>query len=108
MAGDGGDPAALDDLTAGDASLAAVARAVDDHLSATEDRPLTADANRWLGEATAVAGQAADAADDGAESVVRERLERVAELLAEVDATGDDAADARVERARALLAGAPD
>lgn len=73
-------------------------------LEATEERPVDRTASRWIGEAQAVAGDAADLASDGggAEETVRERVGHVAELLGNVDGTGDDAADEHVTRARSL------
>jgi len=69
-----------------------------DHLEATEELPLEESANRLLGEAEAVA---ADAAQGGlAEDVARERVEKVAELLAEVDGTGHEEGDEHVAAAR--------
>jgi hypothetical protein len=73
-----------------------------DHLQATEERPCTARANQWLGEAQAVAEDAA-AGDLDAETL-EQRLEHVRELLAQVDGTGDDAADEHVAAARRLVA----
>jgi len=71
-------------------------------LEATEERPIEREAARWIGEAQAVAGDAATG--DLAEEVVRERVGHVAELLSHVDGTGDESADERVERARELAA----
>jgi hypothetical protein len=69
-----------------------------DHLEATEELPLEESANRLLGEAEAVA---ADAAQGGlADDVARERVEKVAELLAEVDGTGHEEGDQHVDAAR--------
>lgn len=74
-------------------------RALHDHLAATAERPLEASANRWLGEAEAVAADALVAEDPVA---VRKRVAQVRELLSNVDGTGDDEADRHVEEARAL------
>ena len=69
-----------------------------DHLEATEELPLEESANRLLGEAEAVA---ADAAQGGlTEDVARERVEKVAKLLAEIDGTGHDEGDQHVAAAR--------
>jgi hypothetical protein len=69
-------------------------------LAATEELPVDRDAGRWIGEAQAVAGDAASGGLD--ESVVRERVARVRELLDHVESTGHEGADERVERARRL------
>jgi len=75
-------------------------------LEATEERPVDRTASRWIGEAQAIAGDAADLAseggDEGGEATVRERVGHVADLLGNVDGTGDEAADERVTAARAL------
>jgi hypothetical protein len=68
------------------------------HLEATEEMALPEEANRWLGEAHAVAGDAA-AADLDPETTV-ERVETVVELLDEVESTGHEEADAHVAAAR--------
>jgi hypothetical protein len=70
-----------------------------DHLAATAERPVERTANRWLGEAEAVAADAA-AADDPA--VVRERVAQVADLLDNVESTGDETADDHLAAARRL------
>jgi hypothetical protein len=69
-----------------------------DHLTATAELPVERTASHWLGEAEAVVADlvAADLDDD----VAQQRLEHVRELLANVDATGDDAADDHVAAAR--------
>jgi hypothetical protein len=77
-----------------------LAEAVHSELRGTEELPVEREARRWIGEAQAVA---ADAASAGlAEEVVRERLNRVSELLAHVDEAGHEEADERVRRARRL------
>jgi len=69
-------------------------------LEATEESPVDRTASRWIGEAQAVA---ADAASGGlSDEVVRERVGHVAELLGHVDGTGDDAADEHVRTAREI------
>lgn len=70
-----------------------------DHLAATAERPVERTASRWLGEAEAVA---ADARRVEAPEVARERVAEVAELLANVDGTGDRVADEHVRAARSL------
>ncbi|WP_331235426.1 hypothetical protein [Natronorarus salvus] len=68
------------------------------HLEATEELPLREEANRWIGEAEAVAADLVDAPDD----VVGRRIEHVSELLSHVEETGHPAADEHVVDARAL------
>ena len=78
------------------------AATVRDHLEATETLPLDPAANRWIGEAHAVA---ADAADPGASvEVVRRRMGEVVSLLDEVEGAGAGHPDAddRVAAAREL------
>lgn len=82
------------------------AATVRDHLEATETLPVDPAAGRWIGEAHAVA---ADAADPGAPvEVVRRRMREVVSLLEEVESAGNADADDRVaaarERARELAA----
>lgn len=95
-----------DDST--DAGPERLADRVDDlheQLRATEERPVERSASRWIGEAQAVAGDAAAAADSGVdESVVRERVADVQHLLAHVETTGDERADERVARAAEIAA----
>ncbi len=92
------------DETAGDGDTLAlddgVAR-IHEHLRATERLPLSAGANRWLGEATAVVADL-DGADLD-EATVRERLDHVRRLLSEVDETGHPEGDDHVVAARALV-----
>ncbi|WP_435362055.1 hypothetical protein [Haloarchaeobius sp. DFWS5] len=75
-------------------------RTLHDHLQATESLPVERTANRWLGEAEAVAGDLVGA--DLPESVVRERVGHVVELLSHVDDTGSEAADEHVLEAKRL------
>ena len=76
-------------------------RALHDHLAATAERPVERAASRWLGEAEAIAG---DVAEGNMEpSVRRERLEKVEQLLRNVEGTGDDDADEHVAEARAIV-----
>ena len=76
--------------------------ALADHLVATAERPVPPSTNRWLGEAEAVARDAAT--DDIATAVRRKRVQQVADLLSEADATGDDAADDHIASAKACCA----
>lgn len=82
---------------AGD-ELEARARELQRHLEATAELPLDREANRWLGEAEAVATDAATS--DLESAVVRDRVAKVRGLLAEVDGTGTDEGDERLEAAR--------
>ncbi|TQQ82781.1 hypothetical protein EGH24_04900 [Halonotius terrestris] len=76
--------------------------ALADHLTATAERPIPPATNRWLGEAEAVAR---DAATDGlAEGTRRKRVQQVADLLAEADPTGDAVADDHIAAAEACCA----
>ena len=71
-------------------------------LEATAELPIDREANRWLGEADAIAGDLASSdLDDG---TVRERVETVARLLSEIDATGHEDGDAHLEAAERLCA----
>ena len=67
-------------------------------LAATAELPVERHASRVLGEAEAVA----DDLRDCDPAVRRERAAVVVDLLAEVDGTGNEAADERVEVAREL------
>lgn len=69
-----------------------------DHLRATGELPVDREANRWLGEAEAVADDVAGA--DASRTVLRRRVEQVVELLDHVDGTGNPDADAHVAAAR--------
>lgn len=70
-----------------------------EHLIATADRPVPPATNRWLGEAEAVAR---DAASDGIDAATRrKRVQQVATLLSEADTTGDDIADDHIAAAEA-------
>lgn len=75
-------------------------RALHDHLAATAERPVEREANRWLGEAEAVAADLATGDVPG--SVVDDRVRTVRELLSHVEETGDATADEHLREARAL------
>lgn len=78
--------------------VAELLAALEAHLNATEELPLETDANRWLGEAHAVASDvAASEVDD---ETLTERIETVIELLEEIDGTGHEEADEHVAAAR--------
>lgn len=78
---------------------------IHEHLAATAERPVERTASRWLGEAEAVAADARAIDDD---AVARERLAEVADLLANVTGTDDEAADEHVQATRRLLDGLVD
>jgi len=88
---------------------AAASTALAAHLAATAERPIPPATNRWLGEAEAVAQDAAS--DDIDPATRRRRVQQVAALLAEADATGDETADEHITNARAccqvILEGSP-
>lgn len=69
-------------------------------LAATEDLPIERTANRWIGEAQAVARAIRDAPEEAR----REGARDVVRLLSEVDGTENERADERVARARELAA----
>jgi len=70
-----------------------------EQLSSTGERPIPPATNRWLGEAEAVAR---DAASEGLDAETRhKRVQQVATLLASADKTGDDTADSHIEVAKA-------
>ncbi|ADJ15675.1 hypothetical protein [Halalkalicoccus jeotgali] len=70
-------------------------------LEATEDLPIDRVANRWLGEAQAVASEIRG---DVTPTVRREGATDVLELLEAIEGTDNERADERVERARRLAA----
>ncbi|WP_254536937.1 hypothetical protein [Halomarina litorea] len=73
-----------------------------EHLAATAERPVERSASRWLGEAEAVAADAAR--EDASPAVVEKRVGQVRDLLSHVDGTGDPEADNHVAAARDLAA----
>ena len=83
-----------------DAALEDRTRELHRHLAATAEFPVDRTANRWLGEAEAVAGDVATSDLDA--ETVRDRVATVRRLLSEVDETGDEAADEHLEAAEAL------
>lgn len=70
------------------------------HLDATAELPVDPRASTWLGEAEAVARDAAR--DDAPAAVVRSRVSQVRDLLASVDGTDNEEADEHVAAAREL------
>jgi len=73
-------------------------RELHDHLDATAELPVRPAASVWLGEAAAIAADLATS--DLPDPVVRERVERVASLLDEVETTENERADEHVDAAR--------
>jgi hypothetical protein len=72
-----------------------------ERLAATAELPVDRTASRWLGEAEAVAADVRDVDDP---AVVADRAGTVADLLAEIGATGHPEADEHVRQARELAA----
>ncbi|MFO7834971.1 MAG: hypothetical protein R6V31_13220 [Halohasta sp.] len=71
--------------------------ALADHLTATAERPVPPATNRWLGEAEAVAR---DAASEGLDTETRRtRVRQVADLLESAGETGDEIADRHIAAA---------
>jgi hypothetical protein len=70
------------------------------HLAATEQMPLEESANRWIGEAQAVAEDLV--AHDATDAVIHDRTSKIVDLLESIDDTGDADAEARVEAALVL------
>lgn len=68
-------------------------------LAATEDLPIERTANRWIGEAQAVARELREV---GSEEARREGARDVVRLLSEVEGTENERADEHVERARKI------
>ena len=93
------------DDTDGERSIESLLAALHEELDATEERPVSRTASPWLGEAAAVARDAAEAHESGvAPDVVADRVGHVRRLLSEFDGTDDTAADEHVEAARSLAA----
>jgi hypothetical protein len=84
------------------ADLQALVADLHDHLRATGERPVETTASRWIAEAEAVVADVDGG--DPPEAVVRKRIGQARDLLAEVEATGDDRADEHVGAARELAA----
>ena len=71
--------------------------ALADHLTATAERPVPPATNRWLGEAEAVAR---DAASEGLDNETRrKRVRQAADLLDSAAETGDEIADSHIDAA---------
>ncbi|MFC4542050.1 hypothetical protein ACFO5R_08935 [Halosolutus amylolyticus] len=73
-------------------------RELHEHLAATAELPIDRTTNRWLGEAEAVARDAATSDLDP--ETTKERVRQVQHLLAEADDPTDDEAATRVATAR--------
>lgn len=71
------------------------------HLAATGELPVSREANLWLGEAEAVAGDLLGV--PVSRKTVRKRVARVDDLLARVDGTENPDADDHLAEARALV-----
>lgn len=69
------------------------------HLEATEELPIDHRANRWIGEAAAVAD---GIRGDFPEAARREDARRIVELLESIEGMENEEAIRRVERALAL------
>jgi hypothetical protein len=85
-----------------DATLEALVERLHAELEATEELPVERAASRWIGEAQGVVSGVRGGDLD--ETVVRERVGHVVDLLSNVETTGHDAADEHVETARELAA----
>ncbi len=85
-----------------DRSLEERTEALCRHLEATAELPIDPRTNRWLGEAEAVARDAATSDLD--EATTKKRVGQVAHLLESADETVHDEADEHLEAARALCA----
>lgn len=86
-----------------DQDLGSAVRQLSEHLAATRERPVERTASRWIGEADAIADDLVDpetAAPDPA--VIHRRASHVAELLSNVEDTGDSTANEHVDVARDL------
>ncbi|WP_126661063.1 hypothetical protein [Haloterrigena salifodinae] len=81
-----------------DESLRERAQELHRHLEATAELPIDRTANRWLGEAEAVARDVATSDLD--EETTLERVAKVQHLLGEVDETGHEEADDHLEAAK--------
>lgn len=94
----GGCSRTMTDTTDVPAEPRAAVDALVDHLSATGERPVPPATNRWLGEAEAVAR---DAATDGLDTETRrKRVRQAADLLESAEKTGDEIADGHIKAAR--------
>lgn len=83
-----------------DHPLAPAVRDLHEHLERTAELPIDPRTNRWLGEAEAVARDAATSDLDA--ETTRRRVAQVEHLLEEAGETGHDEADAHLDAARRL------
>ncbi|MFC4437749.1 MULTISPECIES: hypothetical protein [Natrialbaceae] len=83
-----------------DDSLEVQLEALRDHLEATAELPIDPKTNRWLGEAEAVARDAAR--NDIDPETARERVDQVRRLLSEADEPDHEEAAAHLGAARDL------
>ena len=81
-----------------DESLESLATRLLDHLEATGELPIDREPSRWLGEAEAVARDAAT--NDLDDATIRKRVRQVSHLLEEAGETGNEEANAHLESAR--------
>lgn len=72
-------------------------------LQATEQLPIDRTANRWLGEAQAITKDLVRGDPDP--ETIHRRVEKVLELLDEIDGTGSQEGDDRVAAARSVAEG---
>ena len=74
-----------------------------EHLAATRERPIEREASRWIGEADAIAADLVgpEIADLDL-GVIHNRIGHVADLLSNIEGTGDSIADEHIETARDL------
>ena len=83
--------------------LESAVRQLSKHLAATRECPIERTAGRWIGEADAIAadlvGPEIAALDP---TVIQRRVGHVAELLSNVEETGDSTANEHVDAARDL------
>lgn len=65
------------------------------HLKATEEMAIRTEANRWLGEAQAIAADLAE--EELPEQAVEKRVDQVRELLSNIEETDNTEADERIQ-----------
>lgn len=80
-----------------------IVREISDHLSATREHPIEREASRWIGEADAIASDLVSGEVTELDpAVVEKRVGHIAELLSNIEETGDATVDEHVEAARDL------
>lgn len=78
-------------------------RQLHEHLVATRECPIEREASRWIGEADAITDDLVGAGmADLDPTVIEKRIGHVAELLSNIEETGDSTADEHVNAARDL------